>query len=188
MHAVTTRTPRQLACATLALVAATAIAADHGATNPVAREIDAQVWIPMLEASDRFDAQGFLDVQSQDLVRVSLDRNEVYGLDRYSREISAGFDRARERGIKRQSELRFLTRTHSIGLARDTGIFRSRVLLPGGERQDRYTAFEMILRKEDGRWKILFDQDTGRNGAISEEDYLKGSLLNRAASEQDKHR
>jgi ketosteroid isomerase-like protein len=56
-------------------------------SRDVEREIDTQVWIPMMAASNRFDAQAFLAVQSPDLVRVSVDRNEVYGRDRYSQEI-----------------------------------------------------------------------------------------------------
>lgn len=171
------------ACAALALVATAAFGEARAVENDVAREIDAQVWIPMLAASDRFDAEGFLAVQSPDLVRVSIDRNEVYGLDRYSRELVAGFARARERGIARRSDIRFLTRTHSNGLARDTGIFRSETVMPNGEKRLGYTAFEMILRKEQERWKILVDQDTTRGGAISEADYQKGGPLNRAPLE-----
>jgi ketosteroid isomerase-like protein len=143
----------------------------------IAREIDAQVWLPMLAASDAFDAAGFLAMQSPDLVRVSIDTNEVYGLEHYRSELTAGFARARQRGIKRRSDLRFLTRASSGDLARDTGIFRSEVVLASGETRVRYTAFDMVLRKEQGRWKILVDQDTARGGVITEQDYLKGTPL-----------
>ncbi len=161
----------------LTLIASTVAASAQTTTSDVAREIDAQVWIPMLEASNRFDADAFLAIQSPDVVRVSVDTNEVYGLDRYRRELVDGFARARERGVKRRSEVRFLTRAHSGELARDTGIFRSEAVLASGEMRDRYTAFEMVLRKERGQWKILVDQDTARGGTITEQDYLKGMPL-----------
>lgn len=157
------------------LLSSVAAAAPQTAASDVALEIDAQVWSPMITASNQFDAAGFLAVQSADLVRVSVDSNEVYGLDRYRSELVAGFARARERGLKRRSEVRFLTRAHSGELARDTGIFRSEVVLPDGETRVRYTAFEMILRKEQGRWKILVDQDSARSGTLTEQDYLKGT-------------
>lgn len=156
--------------------AATVTRAQTTSSN-VAREIDAQVWIPMLEASDRFDADAFLGIPSPELVRVSVDTNEIYGLDRYRSELVPGFSRAREPGIKRRSEVRFLTRAHSGELARDTGIFRSEVVLASGEVRVQYTAFEMILRREHGRWKILVDQDTSRGGAITEQEFLKGTPL-----------
>jgi ketosteroid isomerase-like protein len=143
----------------------------------VVRDINAQIWITMLRASDAFDAEGFLAVLSRDLVRVSMDRNEIYGFDRYSTEIRAGFERARQRKLRRRSTVRFLARSHSGDLARDTGIFRSEVILPGGETRISYTAFEMILRKENGRWKLLVDQDAWRGGMITEADYLKGAPM-----------
>jgi ketosteroid isomerase-like protein len=143
----------------------------------VEREINAQVWLPMLAASKSFDADGFLAVQSRDLVRVSVDTKEVYGLERYATEIRAGFRRAKERALKRTSEMRFLTRTHSGALAHETGIFKSEVVLASGERRTRYTRFEMILRKEAGRWKILVDKDTSQNGTITEEEYRAAAPL-----------
>ena len=73
----------------------------------------------MLAPSNSFDAEGFLAVQSRDLVRVSVDTKEVYGLQRYATEIRAGFSRAKERALKRSSEMSFLTRTHSGALAHE---------------------------------------------------------------------
>lgn len=151
--------------------------ASQGLAPDVEREIDAQVWIPMLAASNSFDADGFLAVQSRDLVRVSVDTKEVYGQERYATEIRAGFRRAKERALKRTSEMRFLTRTQSGALAHETGIFRSEAVLPSGERRTRYTRFEMILRKEAGRWKILVDKDTAQNGTITEEEYRAAAPL-----------
>jgi hypothetical protein len=101
----------------------------------------------------------------------------LYGIDRYTSEIRAGFARARERGLRRMTTVRFLTRTQTNALARDTGIFRSELTLPGGERRLTYTAFEMILRKENGLWKLLVDQDTSRGGSIAERDFLAGRPL-----------
>jgi ketosteroid isomerase-like protein len=156
------------------IVSAGAVASQT-TTTEVAREIDSQVWLPLLAASNAFDAAGFLAVPSHDLVRISVDSNEIYGLDRYRSELVAGFARARGRGIKRRSDVRFLTRAHSGDLARDTGIFRSEVMMPGGETRVRFTAFEMILRREQGRWRVLVDQDTARGGAITQQDYEKGT-------------
>jgi ketosteroid isomerase-like protein len=40
--------------------------------------------------------------------------------------------------------------------------------MPDGEERVRYTRFEMVLRKEGGKWKILVDQDTSEGGTITE--------------------
>jgi hypothetical protein len=167
----------RLALFVLAVSPCLAVAAAQTPDADAERDIDMQVWIPMLRGSNQFDPDLFLGVLSPDLVRVSIDRNEVYGMDRYTSEIRAGFARARERGIRRTTTVRFLTRTQTNALARDTGIFRSEVTMPGGEARLTYTAFEMILRKENGLWKLLVDQDTSRGGSIAERDFLAGRPL-----------
>lgn len=143
------------------------------------RQIDDEVWIPFFAASNAFDAAGFLAVQSKDLVRISADSKQIYELDRYQTEIREGFKRARERGIVRKSEVRFLERIVSGHLAYETGYFRSQATLPGGEVRIRYTKFEFVLRKEGGRWKILVDKDTAENGTITEEMFQAAAPMRR---------
>jgi ketosteroid isomerase-like protein len=165
------------ATALLSVLLASAVAQQTSAQQ----EIDEHVWRPFMAASNDFDADKFLSVQSKDLVRVAPDRSEVYGLDRYAREIRAGFQRARERkGLSRESEMRFLTRSAAGDLAHETGIFRSRVTLPGGEVRIRFSRFEMILRKEDGRWKILVDKDTAAGDAATEEEFQSATPISPA--------
>jgi hypothetical protein len=65
---------------------------------------------------------------------------------------------------------------HSGTLARETGIFRSETVI-AGEVRVTYTAFEMILRKEGGRWKILVDQDRALEAGIGEREYRKATPL-----------
>lgn len=145
-------------------------------------QIEADVWIPFLAASDAFDADRFLAVQSRDLVRVSTDAKRVYGLARYETEIREGFRRARERGITRVSEVRFLDRVADGDLAYETGFFRSRVTLANGEVRVRYTRFEMVLRREAGTWKFLLDKDTSDGGSITEEAYQAAAPMNHATA------
>jgi ketosteroid isomerase-like protein len=163
--------PRYLVLSGLRLAMLPVLLASAAAAQPAQeeqRQIENDVWIPLMRASVAFDAEGFLAVQSKDLVRVSVDAGEVYGLDRYQREIREGFPRARARGITRQNEVRFLQRVASDSLAWETGYFRSQVRMPDGEERVRYTRFEMVLRKEGGKWKILVDKDTSDQGKITE--------------------
>lgn len=157
---------RSLAALTLTFSLATSAAAD-----PVQADIDRDVWIPFMAASNAFDADGFLAVQSKDLVRVAVDQGEVYGFDRYAQEIRDGFKRARERGLKRTSEARFVTRVASETHAHETGYFKSQATLANGETRTRYSRFEFILLKENGRWKILVDKDTAEGAKLTEPDF-----------------
>lgn len=151
----------------------------------VQRQIENDVWIPFLAASNAFDADRYLAVQSKDLVRVSVDAKQVYGFARYEAEIRDGFRRARERGIVRVSEMRFLERLASGDLAHETGYFRSRVTLANGEVRVRYTRFEMVLRREAGTWKLLLDKDTSEGGAITEAMFRAAAPMKEAAVKDD---
>lgn len=147
----------------------------------VALQIERDVWMPLLSASGSFDADAFLAIQSRDLVRVSVDSNEVYGLSRYQKEIREGFPRAKARGITRKSEVRFLQRNHSDDLAHETGYFRSQVTMPDGDVRVRYSRFEFVLRKEDGKWRILVDKDTADAGKITAEQFSAAAPMRSGA-------
>lgn len=167
----------------LAVVAAPADAQGLPTPEAVARAIDDDVWRPMLRASDAFDAEAFLAVLSPDLVRISADRHVIYGLERYAREIREGFPRAREHGLKRTSTARFHARTQEDDLARDVGIFQSTVTRPDGTTRTSYTAFEMVMRREQGRWTLLLDRDSWRDGTITEAEFLAGAPMTAAGGD-----
>jgi ketosteroid isomerase-like protein len=165
--------------ASLCLLLITCVAV-RAAAQDAQSQIEREVWIPLLTASNAFDAEAFLAVQSKDMVRVSVDSKEVYGLTQYQSEIREGFKRAKQRGIVRKSEMRFLERTVSSDLAYETGYFRSEVSLPGGEKRVRFSRFEMVLRKEGGKWKILIDKDTAEGGKITEQEFRAATALRQA--------
>lgn len=145
--------------------------------HEVQSQIETDVWRPLLAASNTFDADGFLAIQSSDLVRIALDARQVYGLAQYEKEIRDGFARARSRGITRSSDARFLNRIVSADHAYETGYFRSEVRMPSGEVTVRYSRFYMVLRKESGSWRILVDQDTREGGNITEEAFRAATPL-----------
>jgi hypothetical protein len=174
--------PLRFSAGALALALSFFAFATETSVKDVEAQINTQVWEPMLRASNQFDADGFLAVLSRDLVRVSTDRNLIYGFERYNKETREGFARARERGLRRTSTMRFTSRAHSQGLARETGVFRSEVVLGNGQTRVSFTAFEMILRQEAGLWKLLVDQDSWREGKITEAEYLAAKPMSGEAS------
>lgn len=189
MQTVTSRDRTRIALAMTRMVSyvvlCSCVAAVTAAAQDAQLEIEKDVWIPFLAASSAFDADGFLAVQAKDLVRVSTDARQVYGLARYQTEIRDGFRRARERGVKRVSEVRFLDRIANGDLAYETGYFRSRVTLANGEVRIRYTRFEMVLRKEAGTWKLLLDKDTTEGGTITAEAYEAAAPMKHRAPRDD---
>lgn len=168
-------------CKTWVCILFIAFLVNRVSAQDFALQIERDVWIPLLAASGSFDAEAFLAVQSRDLVRISVDSNEVYGLSRYQKEIRDGFPRAKARGIARKSEVRFLQRNHSDDLAHETGYFRSQVTMPNGDVRVRYSRFEFVLRKENGKWRILVDKDTADGGKITAEQFSAAAPMRSTA-------
>lgn len=170
----------RLICKTWGCILLIAFLVAGVSAQDVALQIERDVWIPLLAASGSFDADAFLALQSRDLVRISVDSNEVYGLSRYQKEIRDGFPRAKARGITRKSEVRFLQRNHSDDLAHETGYFRSEVTMSNGDVRVRYSRVEFVLRKEIGKWRILVDKDTADGGKITAEQFSAAAPMRSA--------
>lgn len=137
------------------------------------KEIDEQLWVPFLKASSEFDGEAFMSLQSRDLVRIALDPKLIENYDQYAEGIMPNFRRIKSEGkLSRTTEMRFLTRIASVDAAYETGYFKSVTRMANGEFRTRYSQFYMVLRKENGYWKILVDSDTNLNNTITEEMFL----------------
>jgi len=141
------------------------------------REINEQVWKPFLKASNEFDGEGFMAIQSKDLIRVGIDDKVIHGYSKYEEGILPGFKRLREEGkVVRTTEVRFIERITSADLSYETGYFKSVTRLSSGELRTRYTRFYFILRKESSVWKILVDSDA-RGTDVTEEMFQSAQPL-----------
>lgn len=144
----------------------------------IEKEINEQVWKPFLKASTEFDGDGFMALQSKDLIRISLDRKDIHGYARYEEGIIPGFKRVKSEGkVRRTTEVRFIDRILSNDFAYETGYFKSRTTLANGQLRVSYTKFFFILRKENNAWRILVDSDTSEGGLITEEMFMEAKAI-----------
>jgi len=131
------------------------------ASQDYQQEIIDQVWKPFIRASSEFDGEGFMAVQSKDLVRFGLDGNTIHGLDAYAKSILPGFKRLKEEGkVTRTTEVRFTKRITSAEFSYEAGYFKSTTKMADGTMRERFTRFYFIMRKETEGWKILVDSDS----------------------------
>lgn len=141
-------------------------------------EINDQVWKPFMKALVEGNADDYLSLHSNELVRVERTNKKVYGLAEYTKIIKEGFQRSKD--VQKQQpgkieftvEIRFLERTASQNLAYEVGYFKSKLVFPKGEERIYYSEFHVSLRKEDGRWKILTDASLPK-AELKEEEFLK---------------
>jgi len=145
-------------------------------------QIDNEVWKPFIKAIDNQNLEDYFSLHSKDIIRADGRMKKLFGWDDYKLEIINGwkdFNLFKEKNkIKNASfDLRFLARIANDNLAYEVGYFKSEVTTETGEIKKGFGKFHVVLRKEDGKWKILVDQDSIEEVKITEEDYLKAEPI-----------
>jgi ketosteroid isomerase-like protein len=141
------------------------------------QEINEQVWRPFIQTFNNFDTEGFMAVHSKDLVRAPLDAKAIMNFDQYKKQNEAGNQQARLANQKRSIELRFLNRVASESQAYEVGVYKTTMTTPDGGSRHYYGKFQVVLRKENGTWKILVDSDTSEGRTITEKDFQEAKPL-----------
>ena len=134
--------------------------------------INEQVWKPFTQAILDRNLDAYFAVHSHDIVRVSGRSKKVTGFDAYRQEMEKMFARTPPRDPAKPPstfELRFTQRLGNGTAAYETGYYKNEFNRPNGERGVGYGAFQVTLRKENDRWKILVDADGFNPAPITEE-------------------
>lgn len=144
-------------------------------------EINEQVWKPFEKAIMNQDVAAFVALHSKELIRAEINRNKVMGLDEYQKGMEAGWPGWKESMEKSKTrytfELRFLERLSNGSQAYEVGYFKNEMVNAAGEKRQSFGKFHVVLRKENGTWKILVDSDSNEGGTITEEMFLAAKPL-----------
>jgi ketosteroid isomerase-like protein len=149
----------------------------NAAAQTVQQEINEQVWRPFLKGFNNHDTKTFMAVHSREVIRSPRDSKEVLNWNDYAaqQERSDNADKAAKR--KRTLELRFTERLASKDQAVEVGIYKTSYANQDGTTQSFYGRFHVVMRKEQGIWKILVDTDSSEKNTISEKDYLAAAAM-----------
>lgn len=131
-------------------------------------EINEQVWKPFIKYFNENNTAGFMSVHSKDVVRSPRDSKTVWDWSEYNEKQGKGDKRDIESNTKRTLELHFTERLINKNLAVEVGVYKTSY----GKDQNYYGRFHVVLRKEDGIWKIIVDTDSTEDGSIGEKDFL----------------
>lgn len=148
-----------------------------GSSQDFQKEINVQVWKPFISSFNNYDANGFLAVHTKDVVRSPLDAKMILTYDEYLQNQLEGNKRGKENGNTRTLDLRFTERIANAATAIDIGIFKVTVNRKDGSTQSFYGRFHVVLRKENGVWKILVDMDSSEGRSIDEADYIAAKAM-----------
>jgi ketosteroid isomerase-like protein len=141
-------------------------------SQTAAEEINAQVWKPFIEAFNNHDTEKFMAVHSKDVVRAPRDAKAVWNWQKYYSQQETGDKREITAKMKRDLALRFTERIQEDDHAVEVGIYKTTMTDTNGRVQSFYGRFHVVLRKEQGTWKILVDTDSSEGRKISEQDFL----------------
>jgi ketosteroid isomerase-like protein len=137
----------------------------NGQKNDYIGEINQQVWKTFVEAFNNDDDERFSSVHSREVSRVEVDGNRIYGYDQYFKKVPDSV-KAKWGKRKKDIELRFTQRMAGADKAFETGYYKlSSTDLKTGKTRTAYGKFQVLLRKENGIWKILMDADTGEGAS-----------------------
>jgi ketosteroid isomerase-like protein len=140
----------------------------------IQKEINEQVWKPFVQTFSNDDHAGFEAVHSKEIIRVLQDNGQIWGHAQYFPPRKETAPAARQNN-KKNIELRFIQRIAGNDKAFEVGYYRTRVTNADGTVRDMYGKFHVVLRKENGLWKILVDADS--NKGASKEDFEKAEAM-----------
>jgi hypothetical protein len=136
------------------------------------KEINEQVWKPFIKSFSEGNTDVFMGVHSKDLVRSGRESKKVLNWDEYYNETKSGNAHRATDKTRLEIGLRFTERINSATQAIDVGVYKTSWFAADGKSGAGYGRFHVVLRKEDGTWKILVDTDSNENRTIGETQFL----------------
>ena len=125
------------------------------------QEIDDQVWKPFIEYFNNYRTREFIGLHDNDMIRVSIDGNRIYGIQFYEAMQKRGDSASIARKAQRRIEFKFYKRIASETDAFEIGLYKSTNINADGKTQVYYGKFWVLLKKVNGVWKIKLDADSG---------------------------
>lgn len=168
---------RKLRIIVTALVILLATAAGAQASLTPQQEIDRDVWRLFEQSYGALNADAFLTAHAPEAIRIVRDSKAIDAGEKYHAKIRKNMATEKERGSRRTIELRFTERFADGNLAFDSGYYKVVAWYSDDESYTFYGQFDVILRKTDGRWKIIVDTDSSHGGTITGQDFMKGKRV-----------
>jgi ketosteroid isomerase-like protein len=128
-------------------------------TDSLQQQINNQVWKPFMQTYKNMDADGFMAVHSKELTRVVQDNNRIYSYTQYYENNKRGNEYSKKNNEQRNIELRFIQRIAGNDRAFEIGYYKVIITAQDGKTRNFYGKFHVLMRKENGLWKILMDAD-----------------------------
>jgi hypothetical protein len=145
--------------------------AEAQAARSALRDINRDIWTPFSEAYASNDAAKYLALHSKEFIRANGNSKSSQDLAGYSASVERSFAWTAEDGGRSTIEFRFFERIATASTASERGIYKYTYHPKNGSPNEGYGQFHVVLRKENGVWKILTDYDSNEGGKIGAAEY-----------------
>ena len=133
--------------------------------DSLVKEINEQVWKPFIASFNSDNDEGFKAVHSRDVIRVLQDDKRIIGYDQYFHKVPDSI-KIKWGNWKKNIQLRFIQRIAGKDKAFEVGYYKTTSTnMQTGEIRNSVGKFHVLLRKENGVWKILMDADTSEGAS-----------------------
>ncbi len=134
---------------------------DDAMSEEVKAQINKDVWAPFQKSYSNLDSELFMSIQSKEIVRVEMDNNKLLHYAQYRAWNERFFDMVRKRDAEIKIEFSFTHRMYMGTTAFEAGYycFKSKHKGDADFAIRGYGAFQVTLKKEAGKWRIVSDAD-----------------------------
>jgi len=133
-----------------------------------------KVWHAFYQAFDSLDYKPMAAIHSKKLIRISGGKN-IINYDTYINNYKLRFSKAKKNKHTSKISLQFSERINNDSIASQRGIYK--LIRNKDTQQTYYGQFHVILKKEQGFWKIVMDYDANENNSITEKQYLQAHAI-----------
>ena len=144
--------------------------------NQSIQSINEDVWAHFYTAFETNDSESMAMIHSRDLVRVTGNNNRIRDYESAIESYKNSFSNATENAVSNQIELRFFERIIGAERASERGYYKL-TRTKDGEQKSYYGQFHVLLKLEDGKWRILMDYDSNPNDSYGEEEFQEAYAI-----------
>ena len=147
------------------------------AQDAIEKEVNETLWKTFVESWSSFDAEAFNNLHTDDVLRAS--GNWLTVGKAYKDRNTQSFASSKAKKDKRMIHFWLEHRAYSGDTGYEVGYYKIVNNRPGQEQTEHYARFHIVLKKQNGQWKIAQDWDTSSiNGTpIGKDDWEKGTPL-----------
>ncbi|WP_179345663.1 nuclear transport factor 2 family protein [Winogradskyella ursingii] len=134
------------------------------------------VWADFYKAFDSLDISYMEKIHSKDLVRIP-GGNRILDYETYINNYNLQFTNDKTTNQTNEIELRFFERINTSTKASERGVYKMIRNKNTPQEQIFYGQFHVLLKKIDGKWKIIMDYDSTENGKIDQEEFREAHAI-----------